>query len=435
MENSGIAVSVIIPAYNEEKYLDRCLKTIVSQTLENIEIIIVNDGSTDNTYDICEQYRAEYPQKIVVIHKKNEGLGFARNTGIKVARGEYIGFVDADDWVDVTMYESMYKCAKKNNSEIVICDVRKIFEVEGREIVEVSLPKECDQIDIGQYIKDGLNPAYSWNKLYRHDIWEKYAFKKMVYEDLDIILTILSNCQIVSYIQKPFNTYFKRENSITTSYTNIRLMDIMQAYKDAAYNGNEKYKDETVFCVAKRILINMNTPGLNYYRADFIELIKELIPLFENNSFVLSNKDIKKIFKYKDQALIPKKLYCLGEKRMLPCLNSCVKHYNIIKHNEEENGIIIRNLICEISKNGGILIKLDPTFHIPIGGCRTKGFFVIYKEKKVLMIGAQEGNEFIKILASKYNIEKSLKQNVEIVLEKFGSIQSEKMEDYKMIGI
>lgn len=299
MKEKQRKVSVIVPAYNEEKYLERCLNTIVNQTLEELEIIVVDDGSKDGTYHICEKYQQACPEKLTVIHKRNEGVGPARNCGLAIAKGEYIGFVDGDDWIDVEMYQTMYETAKKHHSDIVVCDVRKIFVSENRETVEVSLPNESPQIDIGTYIKDGLNPAYAWNKLYRREIWEQYQFKKMVYEDLDIVLTILSNCKIVSYIQRPFNTYFKRPNSITTSYENTRLLDIMQAYKDAAYNANEKYREETVFCVAKRILINMGTPGFRYYLADFMELINELMPLFESNIYIADDETVRKILEYK----------------------------------------------------------------------------------------------------------------------------------------
>lgn len=426
-----IKVSVIVPAYNEEKYLERCLETIVRQTLEEIEIILIDDGSNDKTYDICEKYYAAYPDKVVVIHKKNEGLGPARNTGISIARGAYIGFVDADDWIDVNMYKSMYESAQENNSDIVICDVRKMFVSENRETVEVSLPEESRQISIGKYIKDGLNPAYSWNKLYKRKIWDEYKFKKMVYEDLDIILTILSNCKSVSYIQKPFNTYYKRENSITTSYTNIRLMDIMQAYRDAVYNANEKYREETEFCVAKRILINLKTPGLIYYKADFIELINELMPLFIKNKYIKLDKKVREIYMYKDKITIPKKLYIIGENMHISNLEEFIREYSVIRQvNDVDNKEVIKEIIGDIYKYGGILIRSNIHFNIPIGEARTKKCFTVHENDKLLMFGVQKECEFIKTLFDLYDIDKPWDFNIHVLLDRYGTGEIRNVDKY-----
>jgi len=430
-----IKVSVIVTAYNEEKYLDRCLKTIVNQTLEDIEIIIVDDGSQDGTYDICEKYHKDYPEKITVIHKKNEGIGLARNSGIDAARGEYIGFVDGDDWVEQDMYKSMYDTAKKNHSDVVVCDVRKIFVSENRESVEVSLPDESGQIDIGKYIKDGLNPAYSWNKLYKKEIWDRYKFKKMVYEDLDIVLTILSNCDVVSYVQKPFNTYYKRPDSITTSYTDIRLMDIMQAYKDAAYHANEKYRNETVFCVAKRILINMKTPGLVYYMADFIELIHELMSLFEKNAYIAEDRTVKEILEYKGKKTIPKDIYYAGGGSPEQTLNHFVKHYKVAKQMKSpENGNEMKSVIGDICRNGGIFVKADIQFHVPIGGMRTNEFFLVLENKNILMFGVQKGHKFIKMLDQLYDVNESLEQNIQSTLKEYGMGKSTWIGKYEVIS-
>ncbi|MBR1443254.1 MAG: glycosyltransferase family 2 protein [Firmicutes bacterium] len=115
-------VSVIVPVYNSEKYLVNCLTYLVNQTLEDIEIICVDDCSTDESVDILKDCLSQFPDKVRVIqHKKNLGPGGARNTGIKVARGEYIGFVDSDDQVDVSMYEKLYAKAKEDDYDIVEC--------------------------------------------------------------------------------------------------------------------------------------------------------------------------------------------------------------------------------------------------------------------------------------------------------------------------
>lgn len=388
-------VSVIIPAFNEEKYLARCLNTVVTQTLDDIEIIIVDDCSSDGTYEISENYKQQFPDIITVIHKKkNEGLGFARNTGIKASHGQYIGFVDADDWIDKNMYEEMYKSAKVNDSEIVVCDVRKIFVSENKECVEVSLPQKSGLINIGEYIKDGKNPAYSWNKLYKREIWEKYKFRKMVYEDLDIVLTIMSNCKKISYVQKPFNTYFKRQGSITTSYTNIRLLDIMKAYKDAVFECKKKYSNEIEFCVAKRILINMNTPGFSYYTADFIETIKSLSRRFYKNKFIKDDIEVSQILNFLKISTIPKNIYmlidCICYEECISSLNKTIRDYSITKFSD------IEKIFLSLYKHGGIYVSAAFNFSFPLGGLRNTNLFVIYDDKtnNIEAIGGQKHNNY-----------------------------------------
>ena len=115
-------VSVIVPFYNVEKYIDRCLNSLVNQTLEDIEIIIVNDGSKDNSETIAKEYSSKYKDKIIYLEKENGGLSDARNYAIPYATGEYIAFLDSDDYVEVNMYEQMYEKAKKENADIVECD-------------------------------------------------------------------------------------------------------------------------------------------------------------------------------------------------------------------------------------------------------------------------------------------------------------------------
>ena len=112
-------VSIIVPFYNVEKYIEKCLQTLVDQTLEDIEIILVNDGSKDKTIDIVKKYQEMYPTKIVYLEKANGGLSDARNYAIPYAKGEYIAFLDSDDYVETTMYQEMYEIAKKENSDMV----------------------------------------------------------------------------------------------------------------------------------------------------------------------------------------------------------------------------------------------------------------------------------------------------------------------------
>ena len=126
-------VSIIVPIYNVEKYLSKCLDSLVNQTLADIEIIIVNDGSPDNSYKIVKDYLKKYPDKIKYYEKSNGGQGSARNLGLTKATGEYVGYVDSDDYVNLTMYEKMYQKAKKTDADIVMCAHTIVYEDSKKE--------------------------------------------------------------------------------------------------------------------------------------------------------------------------------------------------------------------------------------------------------------------------------------------------------------
>ena len=120
-------VSVIVPVYNVEKFIDVCLNSLVNQTLDDIEIVVVNDGSPDNSQKIIDRYVRTYPNKVKSFIKKNGGLSDARNYGITKCTGEYVGFIDGDDYADLDMYESMYKKAKAQDFDVVVCDLRYVY--------------------------------------------------------------------------------------------------------------------------------------------------------------------------------------------------------------------------------------------------------------------------------------------------------------------
>ena len=158
-------VSVIVPVYNVEKYIERCIKTLITQTLSDIEIIFVDDGSKDNSKKIIEKYLKLYPNKLKYLYKENGGLSSARNYGIPYAKGEYIAFLDSDDYIEPTMYEEMYNTAQKEKSDMVECDF--IWEYPNKQVYD------CGVIYNGK--KDALEKArvVAWNKLIKRDIIEK----------------------------------------------------------------------------------------------------------------------------------------------------------------------------------------------------------------------------------------------------------------------
>ena len=140
-------ISVVVPIYKVEKYLDRCIYSIINQTYTNLEIILVDDGSPDNCPKICDEY-ASKDNRIKVIHKQNGGLSSARNAGIKVATGDYIGFVDSDDFIELDMYEQMYKVAYENDVDLVMSDYYKVHKDDRKEVTL--------DINPGMYKKDDI---------------------------------------------------------------------------------------------------------------------------------------------------------------------------------------------------------------------------------------------------------------------------------------
>lgn len=137
-------ISIIVPVYNVEKYLNKCIDSIINQTYKNIEIILVDDGSTDNSGKICDEYLLR-DSRIKVIHKNNGGLSSARNEGINISSGEYIGFVDSDDWVEPNMYEEMYKKILYSNADIVDCGYWKEYENKSIKYISANEVKFCGE--------------------------------------------------------------------------------------------------------------------------------------------------------------------------------------------------------------------------------------------------------------------------------------------------
>ena len=207
-------VSVIVPVYNVEPYLDKCLNTLVNQTLKKIEIIIVNDGSKDNSEKIIEKYLKKYPEKIKYIKKNNGGLSSARNEGLKYASGEYIGFVDSDDYVSLNTFNLMYKKAKEKNFDLVVCNLNYVYESKTK-MVSAGLDKDLENEDEVKKNIVFLYPAV-WNKLYKKEILDSLKFKEGIwYEDVEFNFRVYPRVKSIGYVDKPLIQYVQRESSIS----------------------------------------------------------------------------------------------------------------------------------------------------------------------------------------------------------------------------
>lgn len=223
-------ISVIVPIYNVEKYLDRCVDSIINQTYKNLEIILVDDGSPDNCPKMCDDY-AKIDNRIKVVHKENGGLSDARNAGMKVATGEYVSFIDSDDYISLDFYETLLETIVDNDSDIVECGVVKFYEYNNFD--EYSDDLKVTNYDT-LYALDGLineNPfkQHVWNKLYKSNIALDipYAVGKLN-EDEFWTYQIFGKAKKVTRINKTMYYYFQRGSSIMGNGYNIRRLDALE---------------------------------------------------------------------------------------------------------------------------------------------------------------------------------------------------------------
>ncbi|GGF08648.1 hypothetical protein GCM10010984_27230 [Chishuiella changwenlii] len=214
------SISIIVPVYNTEKYLSKCLDSIINQTLKNIEIIIVNDGSKDNSQQIIDEYCSN-DIRIKSIVKQNGGLSDARNIGIDHANGEYIAFIDSDDYIDLYMMEELYKIAIRHQAEIVLCDLVKVDE-NGNEFRDLpQSPQLSDKIILkNDFTLFGEMSCFACNKIFKKSLFEKHRFRKGIhFEDIELIPKLVLDSHIIAKINQPFYKYFERQDSITKTHT------------------------------------------------------------------------------------------------------------------------------------------------------------------------------------------------------------------------
>lgn len=235
--------SLIVPVYNVEKYLERCLNSILSQDYTDYEIICVNDGSTDSSLKILKEYAAKNT-KIKIVSQVNQGLGEARNTGLKYVTGDFVWFIDSDDWIEEGALRllNQFVLLHPKYNVIVINAFRTSDKGEKTPIYALSrqLGKE-GKIDNDAYIKSLLNSDSihsAWIKLFQKDVIKQYKFSKGFYEDVPLIRVYHQPGIHIGYLPKPFYNYFYREGSIMTK-VDKRLLDMYRQY-DLVYR---EYKD------------------------------------------------------------------------------------------------------------------------------------------------------------------------------------------------
>lgn len=232
-----VKISIIVPVFNVEKYLRECLNSLVKQTLKDIEIICVDDGSTDNSSKILEEFQAK-DARIKIIHQKNLGISAARNSALEIAQGEYVGFVDSDDWVDLDFFEKLYVSAKKFNVDIAAGD----FYRRGKFLKSKKLKYRKEELftESADKIKAAFVPKYNyvWNKIYKRDslLNLNLPFEKgRYYEDMLWLVNVIYYLQGFVTVPNTFYHYRKTEGSIVTKKS-------LKHMKDRIYAENEMVK-------------------------------------------------------------------------------------------------------------------------------------------------------------------------------------------------
>lgn len=259
-------LSIIVPIYNVEKYLDKCIQSLINQKLDfTYEIILVNDGSTDNSEKIIKKYLNK--SNIIYINKKNGGLSDARNIGIENAKGEYIGFVDSDDYISDDMYNKMLIEAKQRKVDIVICGISRVNE-NGKEI--------RNYIPTNNSFEEILKNAYACNKIYKKELFKRISYPiGKHYEDIFTIPKLYLKSKKVFFIQEKLYYYLERDGAITQKCNNEKITDIIDAYlelknyliENNIYSGTIKKEFDQTLKVMKNSFILRTISGysINFF--------------------------------------------------------------------------------------------------------------------------------------------------------------------------
>lgn len=306
-------VSIIIPVYNSESYLEKCLESVIKQSLTDIEIIIINDGSTDNSIDLIEKY-AKSDERIIVIDKQNGGQSSARNSGLFKATGEYISFIDSDDCVDENMIRDMYELCKNNQSDIAICDYNMIFESDLHSNKHNVFKLDNEIIDISdisgfEYIKKYMRTYKHGNevctRMYRNSLLKEknILFDKNsksgvpeIGEDMFFNFKVAIYANKIVSCKNAYYNYFIHNGSAMTSYKpNLltRMVTLLEKFYCHLIEEKVESKNNIDLFIKDLFVSILKEEYVRYKRENRIkEFTKELNEL-QNNNFVTNQKKIK----------------------------------------------------------------------------------------------------------------------------------------------
>ncbi|MEF2629635.1 glycosyltransferase family 2 protein [Megamonas funiformis] len=297
-------ISIIIPIYNVEQYLSQCLDSVINQTYKNLEILLINDGSTDNSGKICDNY-AKLDNRIRVFHKKNEGVSSARNLGLEKCTGDFIGFVDPDDFIELNMYELLYNEQQKTNADIIWCNYCKISstgniiylgEINNNTFYDLSLKNNKKIFSKNFYYILNMK-TYIWNKLFKRKLFYNIRFPlKKTFEDLFIFMSLILQTNTIQFISKTLYYYRQRDTSLCATFNTSKFsLDFIEASIIFGIDYNYFYnsKKELNLYLFNIYRIALKNILFNKHRNKF--QIQEKIIIKESRKLLYSNLP----FKYK----------------------------------------------------------------------------------------------------------------------------------------
>ena len=400
--NYEIAVSVIVPVYNVEKYLSRCIDSILNQTLKNIEIILIDDGSIDESLSICREYE-QHNDNIMVFHQENMGLTAVRRKGLSLAKGEYTIFVDSDDYILENTCEEMYTYCKENNLKLLIADYFLIKD-NACKIIKGFLGNE---FSIKNFY-ESISPGYVWNKMYHNSLFERMKVNINVNqaEDICMMLPLLSTLKDneVGYVSKPFYFYSVRDDSNSNSKLfaqNGSIEEYLHAISYILKNHNIQYRNYIVYYCVQCMYWGITNPDKIEFKADYIDFLQK-----ELSSYIIGNPLLIKFSKLGNdlvESIIPANIYfvnysddintTLDEKfinkfknyriQIININNNVINEYPACVKKAIKNGNInfVKDFLAvkEIYLNGGIFVSSNMKVIKSFGEVRLNRAFVGYR--------------------------------------------------------
>ena len=308
-------VSVIVPVYNVYDYLDKCLKSLVNQTIKDLEILVVNDGSKDKSQEIIDKYQKKY-KNIKAYKKPNSGLSDTRNYALKYATGEYITFVDSDDYIEPDMYLKMYEKAKEKDYDIVACDINYVYPDHEESLV---VDPKKDTYNIKELFINFYPTVCT--KLFKKELFtkSKLEFKSGVwYEDVEFMYRLLPYIKSIGVIHEPFYNYLQREKSITSTISS-KIYDYIHNFNGLVdyYKKNkfyDEYKKELEYAYVRYVYATFIKTCLAYDKEEYLKAVDEAIknvkehfPKYRRNKYFY--KSIKGLYLLMFNKTIAKILY------------------------------------------------------------------------------------------------------------------------------
>ncbi len=309
-----VNVSVIVPVYNVEQYLEKCIKSIMGQTYADIEIILIDDGSTDSSGSICDSYACR-DSRIRVLHKPNGGISDARNAGLDIARGNYIAFVDSDDYIHPQLLQILNDGITQNHSQVSVCGFTRVYDgqtVNRQQYDSINwtiLKKDEDRVSY--LLGDGIHITFTvaWNKLYRKELFDGIRFPMgKMYEDEFTTYKLLHKASSIAYTSIPLYFYVQRAESIMHSSCSVRSLEVFEAFRERLelYDANRQYN---WYCALLKI-----------YRWRILHCLDMSK---QNKSIDYCNK-WKEYKKYYNRAILQHLKYVSSDKK------NCLKHFAVV---------------------------------------------------------------------------------------------------------